>query len=150
LETHGERPHRRISLLPTIVLIICRGILHDPEVFENPLEFRPERYLKNGKINPEVLDPDVAAFGFGRRSVSLYGFIVQSSDIWHRLCPGRHLAHDTLFILITSVLSVFNILPPKDENGNEVKVEARFGGGAVMCVLSSVNDGKMTDMFLSV
>jgi len=122
--------------------------MHDPEVFEKPLEFRPERYLKNGKINREVLDPDVAAFGFGRRSVSLYGFIVQSSEIWHRICPGRHLARDTLFILISSVLSVFDILPPKDENRNEVKVEARFSGGAVMCVLSSVKDGKVADMFL--
>ena len=33
------------------------------------MEYQPERYLKDGKLNPDVLDPDSAAFGFGRRSV---------------------------------------------------------------------------------
>jgi Cytochrome P450 len=44
--------------------------LHDREVFNNPEEFQPERYLKDGKLNPDVRDPDCAAFGFGRRSVN--------------------------------------------------------------------------------
>jgi hypothetical protein len=33
------------------------------------MTFKPERYLKDGKINPDILDPMVATFGFGRRSV---------------------------------------------------------------------------------
>ena len=33
------------------------------------MEFRPERYLKDGQLNPDVRDPDCAAFGYGRRSV---------------------------------------------------------------------------------
>jgi cytochrome P450 len=41
--------------------------MHDPDVFENPMEFRPERYLKDGQIDPSVMDPDAAAFGYGRR-----------------------------------------------------------------------------------
>ena len=45
-------------------------VLHDPEVFKDPMEFQPERYLKDGKLNPDVRDPDCAAFGFGRRSVN--------------------------------------------------------------------------------
>ena len=44
--------------------------MHDPEVFNDPEEFHPERYLKDGKLNPDVRDPDCAAFGFGRRSVN--------------------------------------------------------------------------------
>ena len=43
--------------------------MHDRKVFNNPEEFQPERYLKNGKLNPDVRDPECAAFGFGRRSV---------------------------------------------------------------------------------
>ena len=35
------------------------------------MEYRPERYLKDGKLNPDVIDPDSVAFGFGRRSVYL-------------------------------------------------------------------------------
>ena len=49
--------------------VLFRGILHDSNVFNDPMEFRPERYLKDGKLNPDVRDPDSAAFGFGRRSV---------------------------------------------------------------------------------
>ena len=41
--------------------------MHDPEVFEAPEEFRPDRYLKDGKIDPSVRDPVVAVFGYGRR-----------------------------------------------------------------------------------
>ena len=47
--------------------VVYRSILHDPEVFEAPEEFKPERYLKNGQIDPGVRDPVVAAFGYGRR-----------------------------------------------------------------------------------
>ena len=51
------------------LLFLSRSILHDPEVFNDPMVFRPERYLKDGKLNPAVRDPDSAVFGFGRRSV---------------------------------------------------------------------------------
>jgi hypothetical protein len=46
-----------------------RSILHDRKAFNHPQEFQPERYLKDGNLNPDVRDPDSAAFGFGRRSV---------------------------------------------------------------------------------
>ena len=53
----------------TFVLIslnFIRSILHDPKTFNNPMEYQPERYLKDGKLNSDVMDPDSAAFGFGR------------------------------------------------------------------------------------
>ena len=51
------------------LILLLRTILHDPKVYNDPMEFQPERYLKDGKLNPDVEDPD-AAFGFGRRSVN--------------------------------------------------------------------------------
>ena len=33
------------------------------------MEYQPERYLKDGKLNLDVLDPASVAFGYGRRSV---------------------------------------------------------------------------------
>lgn len=46
--------------------------MHDPTVFDDPMEFKPERYLtKEGKINPEVLSSEDAAFGYGRRCVRM-------------------------------------------------------------------------------
>ena len=41
--------------------------MHDPEVFEKPMEFMPERYMKDGKLDSGVRDPESAAFGYGRR-----------------------------------------------------------------------------------
>lgn len=51
----------------TYTIIWYRTILHDPRVYPSPEEFKPERWLKDGQLNPEVPDPTVAAFGFGRR-----------------------------------------------------------------------------------
>ena len=61
---------RPLSNPVSVLNFLCRSILHDREVFNDPEEFQPERYLKDGKHNPDVRDPDCAAFGYGRRSVN--------------------------------------------------------------------------------
>ncbi|RXW13562.1 hypothetical protein EST38_g12290, partial [Candolleomyces aberdarensis] len=101
----------------TIVFGNAWGIMHDPDVFEDPMAFKPERFLRDGKPNPDILDPMIATFGFGRR-----------------ICPGRLLAVETLYSIISSTLAMYNILPPKDEQGNPVKVEARLSGGAMIAI----------------
>ena len=60
----------RLTYSISVLNSLFRSILHDRKVFNNPQEFQPERYLKDGKLNPDVRDPDCAAFGFGRRSVN--------------------------------------------------------------------------------
>lgn len=47
-----------------------RAILHDERVFENHEEYRPERYLKDGKLDLSVRQPEVSVFGFGRRYIT--------------------------------------------------------------------------------
>ena len=42
-------------------------MMHDPKVYPNPERFEPERYLKNGVLNPEAPNPADIVFGFGRR-----------------------------------------------------------------------------------
>ena len=44
-------------------------MLHDPEEYPDPEAFKPERYIKDGKIDPSVRDPLTIAFSFGRRYV---------------------------------------------------------------------------------
>ena len=48
---------------------MLRSILHDPKVFDNPMEYQPERYLKDGKLNPDVMKLNSLPFGYGRRLV---------------------------------------------------------------------------------
>ncbi|KAI0078416.1 cytochrome P450 [Panus rudis PR-1116 ss-1] len=100
-------PHRSIRddvyngyFIPAGTEIIPNAwaMLHDPEEYPDPYEFKPERFIKVGKLDPNVRDPTTIAFGFGRR-----------------ICPGRHLANATLFIVIASTLHTFNIEPKDGE-----------------------------------
>ena len=65
---HGKYNYL-ILLVFSVLNFLFRSILHDRKAFNDPQEFQPERYLKDGQLNPDVRDPDCAAFGFGRRSV---------------------------------------------------------------------------------
>ncbi|KAF8510113.1 cytochrome P450 [Hysterangium stoloniferum] len=82
-------------------------IFHDEKNYgPNTHKFIPERFLK-----PGVKDP-IASFGFGRR-----------------ICPGRHLAENTIFIIIVSLLKAFRITPKKDMNGNPIPIKEAFTSG---------------------
>ncbi|KAF8989895.1 cytochrome P450 [Cyathus striatus] len=87
------------------------AITKDPELFPDPEEFKPERFLDttNHRLNNFDLP-----FGFGRR-----------------ICPGIHVANHTLFIAIARILWAFDISAGKDHTG-QVKVpdpNAFTGGG---------------------
>jgi cytochrome P450 len=43
-------------------------MLHDPEMYPDPLAFNPERFSPENRVNGLNQIPD-AAFGFGRRLV---------------------------------------------------------------------------------
>lgn len=47
----------------------CRAYSHDPARYPDPGAFKPERFLREGKIDPDVTDPADFAFGYGRRCV---------------------------------------------------------------------------------
>ncbi|KAF9015256.1 cytochrome P450 [Cyathus striatus] len=89
----------------TTVLPNVWAILHDENVYPAPLEFKPDRFLDLDKnANDGVnMRPD-AAFGFGRR-----------------MCPGRWFAYDFIFMVVVSVLSVYNIEKALDNNGNPIE-----------------------------
>lgn len=52
------------------ILFCYRHILHDEANFTDPFKFDPERWIKNGKLDQELIENfgDIP-FGFGRRSV---------------------------------------------------------------------------------
>ena len=45
------------------VWTICR----DPSIYPDPESFNPDRFLKDGKIDPLVFNPEDRVFGTGRR-----------------------------------------------------------------------------------
>ena len=95
----------RLSVRLNVCLKCYRAILHDPKLYPDPEEFKPERFLnKDGTVRD---DPTLSlAFGVGKR-----------------ICPGRHFVDAAIFIVAASVLSVFNVTKAKDENGREIPVE---------------------------
>ncbi|KAH6917898.1 cytochrome P450 98A3 [Coprinopsis sp. MPI-PUGE-AT-0042] len=90
----------------SFIFVNIWAIMHDPEIFDEPFKFKPERYMKDGRLNPTVLDPEAATFGFGRR-----------------ICPGRWLSNDSLFLMAASLLATFNITPGKDEKGQPIPLK---------------------------
>src|SRR6266704_2930342 len=100
-------------------------MLHDETVYPDPFSFKPERFLKSGKINKEVRDPIHMAFGYGRRSVINKQYPPKKKKrnqiLYYRLCPGRHLAVSAVWITIASLIAAFDITKAIDENGNVIE-----------------------------
>ena len=43
------------------------AVCHDPAIYPDPEAFNPDRFLKDGKIDPQVFNPEDRVFGSGRR-----------------------------------------------------------------------------------
>ena len=50
-----------------LLCLVYRGICYDDEVYPQPTLFDPERFLKDGKLDPSVKSPEDRVFGAGRR-----------------------------------------------------------------------------------
>ena len=93
----------------------------------------PERFLdENGQIDRRVRNPDLAAFGFSRRLVASIPLSEQIMIPGYRICPGRHLAMNSMMITVASVLSAFNIEHAIDEFGQEVLVKDEMSSGFIV------------------
>ena len=51
----------------TIVIQNIWAICRDPTIYPDPETFNPDRFLKDGKIDPLVFNPEDRVFGAGRR-----------------------------------------------------------------------------------
>ncbi|XP_010062039.2 cytochrome P450 78A7 [Eucalyptus grandis] len=85
----------------TTAMVNMWAITHDPNVWKDPLAFRPERFLDgtaldDGSINFDVRGADLrlAPFGAGRRS-----------------CPGKNLGLATVGLWVAKLVRRFNWVP---------------------------------------
>ena len=93
---------------------------HDPSIHPDPSVFRPERFLSRLDSAPEQEhDPTTVEFGFGRR-----------------VCPGAHLALQSLFLNIAMVLATTVVEPEPDAEGEGEGVGGgvRYTSGVIRCV----------------
>ncbi|TFK74834.1 cytochrome P450 [Pluteus cervinus] len=96
----------------TVVWTNIWAMTHDPNVYEDPDEFRPERFLNpDGSLNN---DDKVLAFGFGRR-----------------ICVGRHLADSAVWLTIAAVIATFDFYPARGESGEEIPIKTEYTDGMV-------------------
>ncbi|KAJ6594846.1 cytochrome P450 [Mycena capillaripes] len=123
LETHRFRPVAPLAIphattaaeeyqgyiIPkgATIFVNVWGIFHDPALYHDPENFIPDRYLlsENG-TKPGVDGNDLRptfVFGFGRR-----------------LCPGIHLAQNSININAMNLLWAFDFKPALDADGNPV------------------------------
>ena len=84
---------------------------HDPEVYDSPDAFIPERYNNSDAEMKKVYD---VVFGFGRRS-----------------CPGMQFGEGTIFMTIVTALATLNVSAEVDEKGNPVLPEMIWSDGVI-------------------
>ncbi|KAJ8517066.1 hypothetical protein ONZ45_g5696 [Pleurotus djamor] len=87
------------------------GMSIDEKVYKDPHSFNPKRFLPEamgGSNEPVFWD----VFGFGRR-----------------ICPGRHLATESLWIAITTILAALTITKARNEHGEEIIPVMEYDAG---------------------
>ncbi|TFY60082.1 hypothetical protein EVJ58_g5367 [Rhodofomes roseus] len=101
-------------LLPKSSIVIPNvwRMLHDPCVYPQPDEFRPERFENSDSEMRKVTD---LVFGFGRRS-----------------CPGSQFAESSIFAIVATILATCNIVPKLDEQGQPIVPPMEYTNGVIV------------------
>ena len=95
----------------TIMIANVWHLNRDPEIYgADAAHFNPARFLDaNGDVAPcppETKEEGHVTYGFGRR-----------------VCVGKHVANNSLFMDLAMTLWACNIGPGKDENGNVIPID---------------------------
>ncbi|RDB17682.1 hypothetical protein Hypma_001256 [Hypsizygus marmoreus] len=94
----------------SIIIANTRAMTLDERIYADPHTFNPSRYLPKpeGNAEPNPIGP----FGFGRR-----------------ICPGRQLAHGSIWIAVASVLATMSISKAVGEDGKEIIPKVDYSSG---------------------
>ncbi|KAF8180437.1 cytochrome P450 [Pholiota molesta] len=112
LKAQEELDRPSLPYVSALIKEVQRAILNDEKMYPNPRAFMPERFLKNGELDPSILDPADVGFGFGRR-----------------ICPGSHIALSNIWISLASILATFTISKARDEDGVVIEPSMKYRSG---------------------
>ncbi|KAF7302033.1 O-methylsterigmatocystin oxidoreductase [Mycena indigotica] len=113
----------------TTVLANIWAMLHEPSRYPDPIAFNPDRFSDEQQVDGKNPTPEIA-YGFGRR-----------------ICPGRFLATETIWIIVVSVIATYKILRPLDGFGKEVMPEVAYTPGLFRSVFMLVTDKNPLNTF---
>ncbi|CAO1612881.1 unnamed protein product [Parajaminaea phylloscopi] len=100
----------------SMVFLNLWHLSRDPKVFPDPLRFDPERWLVDGKVDRvSDLAHDVAPFGFARR-----------------VCPGLHMAGQSMQLVLSHLIWNFRIERRPDAPSDYRTVEDMGDGSVVV------------------
>ena len=112
---HHECLVKYPQFLTVIHLIFSRAMTRNETKYPRPEEFRPERFFDAaGELNNDNVQ---YIFGGGRR-----------------ICPGRHLADASIWSAIAIILATLDIVKCKDEQGNDIPINAKWTSGVTSYV----------------
>lgn len=94
----------------TMVLVNIWAIGRDPECWENPEEFLPERFLNTTTDFKRIDDHGFIPFGLGRR-----------------ICPGRHLGMAAAELALANLLYFFNWELPHGTREEDIDTDPSIG-----------------------
>lgn len=108
------------SIPPGTPMSMSAYLIHmDPKIFENPNEWRPERWIKDPKLNRYLF-----AFSRGSRICLghetppfplLYSFFIFIFLLWHTLPNAKNrinLAYEELHLVIAGIFRKFDLYDP--------------------------------------
>uniref|UniRef100_T1KYD0 Cytochrome P450 n=1 Tax=Tetranychus urticae TaxID=32264 RepID=T1KYD0_TETUR len=89
----------------SLVIFNFWSVHHDPNLWDNPEQFKPERFLNEDK-SKAIKPPYLVSFSGGKR-----------------VCPGESLAYLQIFLYLVSFLQQFEI---SAESGKDISAERAF------------------------
>jgi len=99
----------------TMVITNIWAMTRDTQFYDDPEEFRPERYLELDKSeSPELWDPKQLLFGFCRR-----------------ICPGQHLADENVWFAIARLAVAMDIRKARGADGRGITPNPAILSGSV-------------------
>lgn len=89
--------------------------------------------LENGGLTP--LDSEGGASVFLHEIFRIYTFNF-SDPLLLRICPGQHVAEDTLFINVATTLATLDISKGLDKNGLPIEPDLNYIPGVILYEIS--------------